>query len=87
MILLPVSLVLMVFGSIFGLVGSLARSYTILTAVAVYFIICSKWVRFTKGSLYIIYDAVNDTMAEFAKAVNQFIMNIINIVDIITEMT
>ncbi|XP_062841095.1 transmembrane protein 235-like [Trichomycterus rosablanca] len=40
-ILLPVSLVLMVFGGIFGLVGSLARSYTILTAVAVYFLICS----------------------------------------------
>uniref|UniRef100_A0AAR2ITK9 Transmembrane protein 235 n=1 Tax=Pygocentrus nattereri TaxID=42514 RepID=A0AAR2ITK9_PYGNA len=31
-ILLPVSLVLLVFGGIFGLVASLARSYTLLTA-------------------------------------------------------
>ncbi|KAK2829279.1 hypothetical protein Q7C36_017269 [Tachysurus vachellii] len=40
-ILLPLSLVLLIFGGIFGLVGSLARSYTILTGVAVYFLICS----------------------------------------------
>ncbi|KAI5619093.1 transmembrane protein 235 [Silurus asotus] len=40
-ILLPLSLVLLIFGGIFGLVGSLARSYTLLTCVAVYFLTCS----------------------------------------------
>ncbi|KAI4900546.1 hypothetical protein NFI96_026733 [Prochilodus magdalenae] len=40
-ILLPVSLVLLVFGGIFGLVASLAHSYTLLTVEAVYFLICS----------------------------------------------
>ncbi|XP_017569530.1 transmembrane protein 235-like [Pygocentrus nattereri] len=40
-ILLPVSLVLLVFGGIFGLVASLARSYTLLTGEAVYFLVCS----------------------------------------------
>ncbi|XP_035386879.1 transmembrane protein 235 isoform X1 [Electrophorus electricus] len=40
-IILPISLVLLVFGGIFGLVGSLSHSYCILTAVATYFLICS----------------------------------------------
>ncbi|KAM9457488.1 transmembrane protein 235 [Clarias gariepinus] len=40
-ILLPLSLVLLIFGGIFGLVSSLARSYTFLTGVALYFLICS----------------------------------------------
>ncbi|XP_072549751.1 transmembrane protein 235 [Salminus brasiliensis] len=40
-ILLPVSLVLLVFGGIFGLVASLARSYTLLSGEALYFLICS----------------------------------------------
>uniref|UniRef100_A0A3B1IC44 Transmembrane protein 235 n=1 Tax=Astyanax mexicanus TaxID=7994 RepID=A0A3B1IC44_ASTMX len=40
-ILLPVSLVLLVFGGIFGLVASLARSYKLLSGEAVYFLICS----------------------------------------------
>ncbi|XP_066499113.1 transmembrane protein 235-like [Hoplias malabaricus] len=40
-ILLPVSLVALVFGGIFGLVASLARSYALLTGEAVYFFICS----------------------------------------------
>lgn len=41
-ILLPLSLVLLVFGWIFGLVSSLASSPKLLAASASYFLLCSK---------------------------------------------
>ncbi|KAG7491214.1 hypothetical protein MATL_G00000710 [Megalops atlanticus] len=41
-ILLPLSLVLLVFGGICGLVSSLARSHALLTVTASYFLLCSK---------------------------------------------
>ncbi|XP_017340564.1 transmembrane protein 235-like [Ictalurus punctatus] len=53
-ILLPISLVLLIFGGIFGLVGSLARSYTILTGVAVYFLNCSHF-TLTGVCIYVSY--------------------------------
>lgn len=42
-ILLPLSLVLLVFGWIFGLVSSLACSPKLLAGSATYFLFCSKW--------------------------------------------
>lgn len=41
-ILLPLSLVMLVFGGICGLVSSLARSRTLLIGSASYFLLCSK---------------------------------------------
>lgn len=41
-ILLPLSLVLLVFGGILGLVSSLARSRTLLVGTAAYLLLCSK---------------------------------------------
>ncbi|XP_026056513.1 transmembrane protein 235-like [Carassius auratus] len=41
-VLLPLSLVLLVFGGIFGLVASLAQSTTLLSCIAAYFLICSE---------------------------------------------
>ncbi len=42
-ILLPLSLVMLVFGGICGLVSSLARSRTLLIGSASYFLLCSKF--------------------------------------------
>lgn len=41
-ILLPLSVVMLVFGGICGLVSSLARSRTLLIGSASYFLLCSK---------------------------------------------
>ncbi|XP_037546933.1 transmembrane protein 235 [Nematolebias whitei] len=53
-VLLPLSLVLLLFGGICGLVSSLARSPVFLTATASYFFICS-FLTLCGASLYIIY--------------------------------
>ncbi|XP_016089420.1 transmembrane protein 235 [Sinocyclocheilus grahami] len=53
-VLLPLSLVLLVFGGIFGLVASLAQSCTLLTCIAAYFLICSL-VTVSGVSIYISY--------------------------------
>ncbi|XP_017273876.1 transmembrane protein 235 [Kryptolebias marmoratus] len=53
-VLLPLSLVLLLFGGICGLVSSLARSPVLLTATASYFFICSL-LTLCGASLYIIY--------------------------------
>uniref|UniRef100_A0A673GJ68 Transmembrane protein 235 n=1 Tax=Sinocyclocheilus rhinocerous TaxID=307959 RepID=A0A673GJ68_9TELE len=52
-VLLPLSLVLLVFGGIFGLVASLAQSCTLLTCIAAYFLICLLTV--SGVSIYISY--------------------------------
>uniref|UniRef100_A0A673M1K0 Transmembrane protein 235 n=1 Tax=Sinocyclocheilus rhinocerous TaxID=307959 RepID=A0A673M1K0_9TELE len=52
-VLLPLSLVLLVFGGIFGLVASLAQSCTLLTCIAAYFLICL--VTVSGVSIYISY--------------------------------
>uniref|UniRef100_A0A3Q3A635 Transmembrane protein 235b n=1 Tax=Kryptolebias marmoratus TaxID=37003 RepID=A0A3Q3A635_KRYMA len=52
-VLLPLSLVLLLFGGICGLVSSLARSPVLLTATASYFFICL--LTLCGASLYIIY--------------------------------
>ncbi|XP_072524099.1 transmembrane protein 235 [Salminus brasiliensis] len=53
-ILLPLSLVLLVFGGICGLVSSLARSRALLTGAASYFLLCSL-LTLSGVSLYIRY--------------------------------
>ncbi|CAN9505672.1 unnamed protein product [Ophioblennius macclurei] len=53
-ILLPISLVLLVFGWIFGLVSSLACSPRLLTASASYFLVCSVF-TLSGVSIYIRY--------------------------------
>ncbi|KAM7371022.1 hypothetical protein PAMP_010524 [Pampus punctatissimus] len=53
-VLLPLSLVLLLFGGICGLVSSLARSPALLTGTASYFFICSL-LTLCGVSLYIIY--------------------------------
>ncbi|XP_043090669.1 transmembrane protein 235-like [Puntigrus tetrazona] len=53
-VLLPLSLVLLVFGGIFGLVASLAQSCTLLTCIAAYFFICSL-LTVSGVSIYISY--------------------------------
>lgn len=50
-VVLPFSLVLLLFGGICGLVSSLARSPVLLTGTASYFFICSKQ-SFSRLSLY-----------------------------------
>uniref|UniRef100_A0A671PPA6 Transmembrane protein 235 n=1 Tax=Sinocyclocheilus anshuiensis TaxID=1608454 RepID=A0A671PPA6_9TELE len=52
-VLLPLSLVLLVFGGIFGLVASLSQSCTLLTCIAAYFLICL--VTVSGVSIYISY--------------------------------
>lgn len=49
-VVLPLSLVLLLFGGICGLVSSLARSPVLLSSTACYFFICSK-LRFTASGL------------------------------------
>ncbi|KAM9425880.1 LOW QUALITY PROTEIN: uncharacterized protein tmem235b [Pholidichthys leucotaenia] len=54
MVVLPLSLVLLLFGGICGLVSSLARSPVLLTTTASYFFICSKFTgygRLGSGSM------------------------------------
>ncbi|XP_029105832.1 transmembrane protein 235 isoform X1 [Scleropages formosus] len=53
-ILLPLSLVLLVFGGIFGLVSSLARSHGLLAGTAVYLLVCSL-LTLSGVSIYISY--------------------------------
>ncbi|KPP59821.1 transmembrane protein 235-like, partial [Scleropages formosus] len=53
-ILLPLSLVLLVFGGIFGLVSSLARSHGLLSGTAVYLLVCSL-LTLSGVSIYISY--------------------------------
>ncbi|XP_048017760.1 transmembrane protein 235-like [Megalobrama amblycephala] len=53
-VLLPLSLVLLVFGGIFGLVASLAQSCSLLTCIAAYFLICSL-LTVSGVSIYISY--------------------------------
>uniref|UniRef100_A0A8C1BH00 Transmembrane protein 235 n=1 Tax=Cyprinus carpio carpio TaxID=630221 RepID=A0A8C1BH00_CYPCA len=53
-VLLPLSLVLLVFGGIFGLVASLAQSCTLLTCIAAYFLLCSL-VTMSGVSIYVSY--------------------------------
>ncbi|XP_077353125.1 transmembrane protein 235-like isoform X2 [Festucalex cinctus] len=65
-IILPMSLVLLVFGWIFGLVSSLACSPKLLTGTAFYFLICSLF-TLTGVSLYIEYS--NKAMKEFQRIV------------------
>uniref|UniRef100_A0A3B3BJ89 Transmembrane protein 235b n=1 Tax=Oryzias melastigma TaxID=30732 RepID=A0A3B3BJ89_ORYME len=53
-VVLPLSLVLLLFGGICGLISSLARSPVLLTGTACYFFICSL-LTLTGASLYIVY--------------------------------
>ncbi|XP_077086784.1 transmembrane protein 235 [Siphateles boraxobius] len=53
-VLLPLSLVLLVFGGIFGLVASLAQSFSLLSCIAAYFLICSL-LTVSGVSIYISY--------------------------------
>ncbi|XP_047233570.1 transmembrane protein 235 [Girardinichthys multiradiatus] len=53
-VMLPFSLVLLLFGGICGLVSSLARSPVLLTSTAFYFFVCSL-LTLCGASLYIIY--------------------------------
>uniref|UniRef100_A0A3P8RNN4 Transmembrane protein 235 n=1 Tax=Amphiprion percula TaxID=161767 RepID=A0A3P8RNN4_AMPPE len=66
-VLLPLSLVLLLFGGICGLVSSLARSTVLLTGTASYFFIC----LFTLcgASLYIVYS--HQALAETERLVGQ----------------
>ncbi|XP_061892878.1 transmembrane protein 235-like [Entelurus aequoreus] len=66
-ILLPLGLVLLVFGWIFGLVSSLAYSTKLLTGTGVYFLVCSFF-TLTGVSLYIQYH--NKAMEEFQRTVS-----------------
>ncbi|XP_019950013.1 transmembrane protein 235 [Paralichthys olivaceus] len=66
-ILLPLSLVLLVFGWIFGLVSSLARSPKLLTGSATHFLLCSFF-TLCGVSIYIKYS--NQAMDEFQKIVS-----------------
>ncbi|XDV14145.1 hypothetical protein PO909_002341, partial [Leuciscus waleckii] len=53
-VLLPLSLVLLVFGGIFGLVASLAQSFSLLSCIAAYFLVCSL-LTVSGVSIYISY--------------------------------
>ncbi|XP_024140890.1 transmembrane protein 235 isoform X2 [Oryzias melastigma] len=53
-VVLPLSLVLLLFGGICGLISSLARSPVLLTGTACYFFICSL-LTLSGASLYIVY--------------------------------
>ncbi|XP_039595792.1 transmembrane protein 235 [Polypterus senegalus] len=53
-ILLPLSLILLVFGGIFGLVGFLSKSFILLVVTGSYFIICSLF-TLSGVSIYIAY--------------------------------
>ncbi|XP_070704727.1 transmembrane protein 235 [Pempheris klunzingeri] len=66
-ILLPLSLVLLVFGWIFGLVSSLASSPNLLAGSASYFLFCSLF-TLTGLSVYIKYS--NQAMEEFQQVVS-----------------
>ncbi|XP_035657184.2 uncharacterized protein LOC118402921 [Oncorhynchus keta] len=65
-VLLPLSLVLLVFGGICGLISSLARSPTLLTGTASYLILCSV-LTLSGVSLYISYS--QQAMAETERLV------------------
>ncbi|XP_074552808.1 transmembrane protein 235 [Halichoeres trimaculatus] len=65
-IMLPLSLVLLVFGWIFGLVSSLACSPSLLIGSASYFLFCSLF-TLTGMSIYIKYS--NQAMDEFQRVV------------------
>nr|XP_004562408.1 transmembrane protein 235 [Maylandia zebra] len=67
-VMLPLSLVLLLFGGICGLVSSLARSPILLTGTASYFFICSL-LTMCGASLYIIYS--NQALAETERLVGQ----------------
>ncbi|XP_030610275.1 transmembrane protein 235 [Archocentrus centrarchus] len=67
-VMLPLSLVLLLFGGICGLVSSLARSPVLLTGTASYFFICSL-LTMCGASLYIIYS--NQALAETERLVGQ----------------
>ncbi|XP_069012387.1 transmembrane protein 235 [Embiotoca jacksoni] len=60
-VMLPLSLVLLLFGGICGLVSSLARSPVLLTSTASYFFICSL-LTLCGASLYIIYSYQAETL-------------------------
>ncbi|XP_072224905.1 transmembrane protein 235-like [Leuresthes tenuis] len=66
-IVLPLSLVLLVLGWIFGLVSSLACSPKLLDATATYFLLCSVF-TLTGASIYIKYS--NQAMEEFQRVVS-----------------
>ncbi|XP_034566723.1 transmembrane protein 235 isoform X1 [Notolabrus celidotus] len=66
-IILPLSLVLLVFGWIFGLVSSLACSPSLLVGSASYFLFCSLF-TLTGISIYIKYS--NQAMDEFQRVVS-----------------
>ncbi|KAG8006940.1 hypothetical protein GBF38_023017 [Nibea albiflora] len=66
-IILPLSLVLLVFGWIFGLVSSLASSPNLLAGSASYFLFCSLF-TLTGVSIYIKYS--NQAMEEFQRVVS-----------------
>ncbi|KAM3864443.1 transmembrane protein 235 [Diretmus argenteus] len=66
-ILLPLSLVLLVFGWIFGLVSSLAHSPKLLAGSASYFLICSLF-TLSGVSIYISYS--QHAMEEFQRVVS-----------------
>ncbi|XP_061564653.1 transmembrane protein 235 [Cololabis saira] len=67
-VLLPLSLVMLLFGGICGLVSSLARSPVLLTGTASYFFICSL-LTLCGVSLYIIYSY--QALAETERLVGQ----------------
>ncbi|XP_028287228.1 transmembrane protein 235 [Parambassis ranga] len=67
-VVLPLSLVLLLFGGICGLVSSLARSPVLLTSTASYFFICSL-LTLCGASLYIIYSY--QALAEVERQVGQ----------------
>ncbi|CAK6963046.1 transmembrane protein 235-like [Scomber scombrus] len=66
-IVLPLSLILLVFGWIFGIVSSLARSPNFLAGTASYFLFCSVF-TLTGVSIYIRYS--NQAMEEFQRVVS-----------------
>ncbi|XP_071780412.1 transmembrane protein 235 [Centroberyx gerrardi] len=66
-IMLPLSLVLLVFGWIFGLVSSLARSPNLLAGSASYFLFCSLF-TLSGVSIYISYS--QHAMEEFERVVS-----------------
>ncbi|XP_029934262.1 transmembrane protein 235 [Myripristis murdjan] len=67
-VVLPLSLVLMAFGGICGLVSSLARSPALLTCTASYFFVCSL-LTLSGVSLYIIYS--HQVLAETERLVGK----------------
>ncbi|XP_053194686.1 transmembrane protein 235-like [Scomber japonicus] len=66
-IVLPLNLILLVFGWIFGLVSSLARSPNLLAGTASYFLFCSVF-TLAGVSIYIRYS--NQAMEEFRRVVD-----------------